>query len=196
MSLAKPTDPILVVSNLDARMKPKVVEKLFQKHGKIISCTEWSEGGKKGVRVEFDSPELALLAKTKLNGKVALKKKMVVQLLSEARAASTEETIDAIEKKLQKLEDGDDAEDEQGKIGKYRNSFLFNRGGSSGSAVWNGIGTTKTKRSQTLFIANIPYGRFKEIQNVFKTTRGFSNVGSFGTWRLLTSRAYQMQRGG
>lgn len=64
--------------------------------------------------------------------------------------------------KLARLEDGEDAEQELGVTGKYRNSFLFNRG-SSGTAVWNGVGTTKTKRSQTLFIANIPYGRFKEV---------------------------------
>ena len=38
-------------------------EKLFAKHGKILSAAAYSEGGKKGVRVEFDNPQSALEAK-------------------------------------------------------------------------------------------------------------------------------------
>ena len=39
MSLAKKTEPVLVVKNLDPKLTAKVLKKLFGKYGQVISST-------------------------------------------------------------------------------------------------------------------------------------------------------------
>jgi hypothetical protein len=47
-----------------------------------------------------------------------------------------------------------------------------------------GIGTTKTKQSQTLFVVNIPRGRQEEVHTIFEKDPGYFKT------RLVRSMAF------
>jgi len=167
-------EPVLVVTNLDERLTLKIIEKLFAKHGKVLSVREVSavlDYGR-GIRVEFDKAASALNALEKLNGKKALKTRMKVMYEKESRGLSAEAQMKAIQAKLAKLEQGVDAETELGRLGKTGNKHVFNTRGK-GSGVWNGVCTTKTKQSTTIFISNIPRGKIGNIKDIFKDDPGF-----------------------
>lgn len=83
--------------------------------------------------------------------------------------------IKSLEAKLTKLEQGVDFEAEAGRMGKAKNTQMFSHNGK-GQAIWNGMGTTKTKQSPTLFITNIPRGKINELDTVFKLDPGFFRV--------------------
>eukprot|EP00240_Pyramimonas_obovata_P009856 CAMPEP_0118946988 /NCGR_PEP_ID=MMETSP1169-20130426/45205_1 /TAXON_ID=36882 /ORGANISM="Pyramimonas obovata, Strain CCMP722" /LENGTH=83 /DNA_ID=CAMNT_0006893109 /DNA_START=102 /DNA_END=349 /DNA_ORIENTATION=- len=49
--------------------------------------------------------------------------------------------------------------------------------GNYRQSMWNGYGTTKTKPSTTLFVANIPGGAwFERVEAVFMSDPGVTNV--------------------
>lgn len=49
---------------------------------------------------------------------------------------------------------------------------MFNSKGRA-QAIFNGMGVTRTKQSQTLIVMNCPRGRFSELNDVFGKDPGF-----------------------
>jgi len=174
MSFKKLTEPVLVATNLDERLTMKIIEKLFAKHGKVLSVREVSDvldyGA--GMRIEFDKAASALNALETLNGKKALGKRIKVMYEKESRGLSAVQQMKAIQEKLDKLDKGVDAETELGRLGKTGNKHVFNQRGK-GVGVWNGVCTTKTKQSTTIFISNIPRGKIERVKDMFKDDPGY-----------------------
>eukprot|EP00039_Didymoeca_costata_P002347 m.59501 g.59501 ORF g.59501 m.59501 type:complete len:245 (-) comp11253_c0_seq3:270-1004(-) len=174
------TEPVLVVSNLDPRLTAIHIEKLFGRYGKVLKVKETSMKYKPdelAFRVEFDRPAHATTAKEGLHGKVALSKKLVVEYEVETFREPDSQAISAIEEKLKKIEKGVEVADEVGAKGYSRNTVVFNKKGL-GTAIWNGLGVTKTRQCPTLFVTNIPRGRMSDLEAVFKDDPGFDGVRS------------------
>lgn len=179
-------DPVLVVTNLDPRIKSKALQKIFGKHGKILKIVTGSAGG---FRIEYNNPSDAAHALSKLNGKVVLDKKLAIAFETNSRGPSAKDKIKAIASKLEMLEQGIEHTDTVGRIKAPINSFIFNRDGKS-TPIFNGLGTTRTKQSTTLFIANIPHEisngpRFSDIM-----TAAFSGDPGFFGVRLVRAMCF------
>jgi RNA recognition motif-containing protein len=174
------------VANCDPRLKVAAISKIFGKYGPVLKVfmLERSTDTERSFRVEFEKTADATKAYEGLNGKVALKRKLrVCYETDDTGGVSEESKIRSIEDKLSLLEQGVDANDMIGRIAHSKNSFMFKGDkGAKGHAVWNGLGTTRTKQSPTLFLANIPGSiseskTFQEqMQQIFQEDAGFFAV--------------------
>lgn len=179
-------DPVLVVSNCDPRLTTAAISKIFGRHGAILKVTllERSTDVDRAFRVEFEKTGDATAAYEDLNGKVALQRKLrVCYETDDTGAVSEASKILAIEAKLSLLERGVDATDLIGRVAAPKNTLMFKgSNGGKGAAVWNGLGTTRTKQSPTLFVSNIPgsvtesRGFQDQMQQVFANDSGFFGV--------------------
>eukprot|EP00041_Stephanoeca_diplocostata_P008523 m.126241 g.126241 ORF g.126241 m.126241 type:complete len:254 (+) comp17364_c0_seq2:255-1016(+) len=178
-------DPVLVVSNCDKRLGPKAMEKIFGKHGKILKVCLLSntEHETKIFRVEFERTDDATHALESLNNKVALGRRLAIVYETDNRGPTASDKIRSIEAKLQLLEHGIEHRDTVGRVMQYAatNGKMFNNGADT-TPVWNGLGTTRTKQSPTLFVTNIPrevFGSVKyqeEMDTLFGSDPGFFQV--------------------
>jgi len=177
---------VLVVSNCDPRLGTAAIGKIFGKYGRILKSAllDRSTDTERAFRVEFEKTADATAAYEGLNGKVALGRKLRVCYETDDTGSISEEAkIAAIEAKLSLLEQGVDGVAMIGRVGKAANTLMFkgDRGGK-GPAVWNGLGTTRTKQSPTLFVTNIPQGISssptfeKQMRQVFEKDAGFFGV--------------------
>lgn len=163
-------DPVLIVSNCDPRLTKAAIRKIFGKFGNILEAKPLAKSqgaagqeGSSTFRVEFDRPADASRALGTLNGKKALSSKLLITYETKSRGLSAEQKIQAISEKLDLLDRGIEHADTVGRVKppkQTENSFIFNKSGES-QAVYNGLGTTRTKQNSTLYVTNIP----RHVQN-------------------------------
>lgn len=137
----------------------------------------------KTFRVEFERTDDATHALESLNSKVALGRRLAIVYETDNRGPTESEKIRTIEAKLDMLEHGVEHRDTVGRVMQYAatNGKMFNNGADT-TPIWNGLGTTRTKQSPTLFVTNVPReisGGVKyqeEMDTLFGKDPGFFQV--------------------
>eukprot|EP00040_Diaphanoeca_grandis_P004940 m.30675 g.30675 ORF g.30675 m.30675 type:complete len:310 (-) comp16328_c0_seq1:280-1209(-) len=188
--LAPNKDPVIVARNVDGRIKTKAIQKIFGKTGKILRIDVIPiPDDDPNYRIEFDKAEDATYAMKKLQGKVALDKKLLLTYETDSRGPSEEQKIRAISNKLKLLERGIEHNDLVGVIKPPKNSYIFNRKGAS-APIFNGLGTTRTKQSTTLFVSNIPFhvANSPNLEEIM--TKTFEHDAGFFSVRLVRQMCF------